>query len=145
MIVQKSSVFPAGRDAVFQRLRQLETLQYIARPYAAFEPVDPGQTTWEAGSTSACRFRLFGVIPPYTPPVDTPPDTPPSTPTETPPGPPPEIPAETPPTTPDVPAAPADTQPVTPVESVPDVHPDTPRTGDETHTSLYLWTMSSLA
>lgn len=39
MIVQKTSVFPAGRNTVFQKLRLLETLPYIARPFAAFEPV----------------------------------------------------------------------------------------------------------
>ena len=39
MIVQKTSVFPAGRDAVFQKLRKPETLQYIAWPFATFEPV----------------------------------------------------------------------------------------------------------
>ena len=63
MIVQKTSVFPAGRDAVFQKLQQLETLQYIAEPYAAFEPVDQAVQTWTVGSTSSYRFRLFGVIP----------------------------------------------------------------------------------
>ncbi len=63
MIVQKTSVFPAGRDAVFQKLQQLETLQFIAEPYAAFEPIDRTVHTWTVGSTSSCRFRLFGVIP----------------------------------------------------------------------------------
>ena len=63
MIVQKTSVFPAGRDAVFQKLLQLETLQYIAEPYAAFEPTDRTVHTWTVGSTSSYRFRLFGVIP----------------------------------------------------------------------------------
>lgn len=60
MIVQKTSIFPAGRDAVFQKLRPL---QYIAEPYTAFEPADYTKQTWTAGSTSSCRFRLFGVIP----------------------------------------------------------------------------------
>lgn len=63
MIVQKTSVFPAGRDAIFQKLQQLETLQYIAEPYAAFEPADRTVHTWTAGSTSSYRFRLFCVIP----------------------------------------------------------------------------------
>ena len=39
MVVQKTSVFPAGRDFVFQKLQQLETLQYITWPYATFEPI----------------------------------------------------------------------------------------------------------
>ena len=63
MIVQKTSVLPAGRDAVFQKLQKLETLQYIAWPFATFEPVGNAVLTWTVGSTSSYRFRLFGVIP----------------------------------------------------------------------------------
>ena len=63
MIVRKSSVFPASREAVFEKLQKPETLQYIAKPYAAFEPVGVEEPAWKAGSTSAYRFRLFGVIP----------------------------------------------------------------------------------
>ena len=63
MIVQKTSVFPAGRDAVFQKLQKLETLQYIAWPFATFEPVGNAILTWTAGGTSFYCFRLFGVIP----------------------------------------------------------------------------------
>ena len=63
MVVQKTSVFPAGRDFVFQKLQQLETLQIIAKPYAAFEPIGDTVSTWAVGGTSAYRFRLFGVIP----------------------------------------------------------------------------------
>ena len=63
MIVQRTSVFPAGRDTVFQKLKQLGTLQTIAAPYASFEPLGDGVCTWEVGSTSTYRFRLFGCIP----------------------------------------------------------------------------------
>ena len=63
MIVQRTSVFPAGQDAVFQKLKQLGTLQTIAAPYASFEPLGDGVCTWEVGSTSTYRFRLFGCIP----------------------------------------------------------------------------------
>ena len=63
MIVQRTSVFPADRDTVFQKLRQLSTLQTIAAPYAAFEPVNGAATAWAVGGTSAYRFRLFGFIP----------------------------------------------------------------------------------
>ena len=63
MVVQKTSVFPAGRDFVFLKLQQLETLQMIAKPYAGFEPIGETISTWEVGSTSAYRFRLFNVIP----------------------------------------------------------------------------------
>ncbi len=63
MIVRKSSVFPASGKVIFEKLQRLETLQAIARPYATFEPVGPVDPVWSAGSTSAYRFRLFGVIP----------------------------------------------------------------------------------
>ena len=42
MIVQKTSVFPASRETVFQKLQRLETLQYIAKPYATFERLEDG-------------------------------------------------------------------------------------------------------
>lgn len=63
MIVRKSSLFPAPRVTVFRKLQQLETLQLIAKPFATFEPVEETVSTWEVGSTSAYRFRLFGLIP----------------------------------------------------------------------------------
>ena len=63
MIVQKTTVFPASKEIVFSRLQQLETLQYIARPYAAFEPVGEVSNVWTVGSSSSYRFRLFGFIP----------------------------------------------------------------------------------
>ena len=63
MIVRKSSVFPAPQDAVFRKLQRLETLQYIAAPYATFSPVGSAAAVWTAGSTSSYRFRLFSLIP----------------------------------------------------------------------------------
>jgi len=63
VIVQKTSVFPASKETVFCKLQQLEMLQTIAKPYASFEPIGETVSTWVAGSTSAYRFRLFGVIP----------------------------------------------------------------------------------
>ncbi len=63
MIVQKTSVFPASAGKIFKKLQKLETLQYIAKPFAVFEPVGEPIGRWTAGSTSSYRFRLFGVIP----------------------------------------------------------------------------------
>ncbi len=63
MIVRKSSVFPASRDAVFERLQKLETLQIITKPYAVFEPAEPVDLDWTVGSTTSYRFKLFGIIP----------------------------------------------------------------------------------
>ena len=36
MIVRKSSVFPASREVVFEKLQRPETLQYIAKPSSGF-------------------------------------------------------------------------------------------------------------
>ena len=64
MIVRKTSVFPASRESVFARLQHLETLQYIAAPYATFTPVEKSTDfSWQEGETSSYRFRLFGLIP----------------------------------------------------------------------------------
>ena len=64
MIVRKTSLFPACREEVFQKLQRLETLQYIASPYASFVPVDEDtEIVWQVGSTSSFRFKLFDVIP----------------------------------------------------------------------------------
>ena len=53
MIVQRTSIFPADRDRVFQKLRQLSTLQAVAAPYATFEPVMDAPPAWEVGGTSS--------------------------------------------------------------------------------------------
>ena len=66
MIVQKDSIFPASKETVFELLQQLETLQYIAKPYATFEPVGETGDVWTVGSTSSFRFRLFGIFPYWT-------------------------------------------------------------------------------
>ena len=63
MIVLKTAVFPADRDTVFQKLQQLGTLRYIAKPYATFQPVGDAPETWAAGCTSSYRLRLLGLIP----------------------------------------------------------------------------------
>ncbi|MDO4803961.1 MAG: hypothetical protein Q4A32_03970 [Lachnospiraceae bacterium] len=63
MIVQKTSIFPASRETVFRKLQQLETLQYIAKPFASFEPVGEEMKVWAVGSTSSYRFKLFDFMP----------------------------------------------------------------------------------
>lgn len=64
MIVCKTSLFPARREEVFKKLQRLETLQYIASPYATFTPVNGvGPFIWQVGNHSSYRFKLFGVIP----------------------------------------------------------------------------------
>ena len=64
MTVRKTSVFPAPREEVLSRLQRLETLQYIAAPYATFVPVENSKDfIWKTGAVSSYRFRLFGIIP----------------------------------------------------------------------------------
>jgi len=63
MIVRKTSVFPASRRIVFSKLQELKTLQYIARPYAAFIPVSPAPSMWAVGNESCFRLKLCGIIP----------------------------------------------------------------------------------
>lgn len=64
MIVQKTSIFPASRITIFENLLKLETLQYIAFPYATFTPLDVDSSfKWGVGTTSSYKFKLFGFIP----------------------------------------------------------------------------------
>ena len=63
MIVQKTTVFPAPRDVVFQKLLRPETLRIIAKPYVTFEPAGNAAASWTVGSESSWRLRLFGFIP----------------------------------------------------------------------------------
>ena len=64
MIVRKTSLFPSCREAVFEKLQRLDTLQFIAAPYASFVPVSEStDRVWQVGSTSSYRFKLLGVIP----------------------------------------------------------------------------------
>ena len=58
----KTSVFPADAEAVWSRLGEIRTLQIIARPYAAFEPLD-NCGAWRAGETYRLRLKLFCLIP----------------------------------------------------------------------------------
>ncbi len=62
--VIKTSVFPATEQEVFEKLKAIQTLQYIAAPYATFTPVNASEEfVWQAGKTFSFRFKLFGIIP----------------------------------------------------------------------------------
>ena len=60
----KTSLFPAAKETVFAKLKELHTLQYIAKPYAAFVPED-GQDNivWEENTVFSFHFKLFCVVP----------------------------------------------------------------------------------
>ncbi|MBR4014617.1 MAG: hypothetical protein IKI88_00230 [Anaerotignum sp.] len=50
--VKKTSIFPADCVTVFSELQKIETLQYVAAPFASFIPVDGAkEVTWEPGSS----------------------------------------------------------------------------------------------
>ncbi len=64
MIVNKTSIFPSAKKVIFKKLLELETLQYIAFPYATFTPLDVDSSfKWGVGTTSSYKFKLFGFIP----------------------------------------------------------------------------------
>jgi hypothetical protein len=55
-----SSVFAADRAAVFEKLKQVSTLQCICAPMAAFEPMD-GCAVWAAGTEFRLKLRVMGI------------------------------------------------------------------------------------
>jgi hypothetical protein len=64
MIIHITSIFPADRETVFQKLQEIETLRYICAPLATFTPLEDCQK-WQAGAVfrfdlSACGLK-FGV------------------------------------------------------------------------------------
>jgi ligand-binding SRPBCC domain-containing protein len=62
--VTVTSVFSAPPDEIWERLTRVETLQYIAAPFASFSPVDPDkEMVWREGETSQFRLRIFGFLP----------------------------------------------------------------------------------
>lgn len=63
-IVYKKSTFPADIDTVYNLLTDLKTLQYIASPYASFEPIDSDENiVWTEGKKFIFSFKLFCIIP----------------------------------------------------------------------------------
>lgn len=62
-IVSISSVFPASPEQIWSQLVKVETLQYIAAPYASFRPVNSDESmTWQKGAVSRFYLRIFGFI-----------------------------------------------------------------------------------
>jgi hypothetical protein len=59
-----TSLFQAEKKEVFEKLKSLKTLQYIAAPYARFTPIHNNQSIeWKEGSSFSFRLYLFGIIP----------------------------------------------------------------------------------
>jgi hypothetical protein len=62
--IVRTTLLKAGKKEIFSRLKKLETLQYVAAPYARFIPLDDDQPLeWKEGSVFSFRFYLFGMIP----------------------------------------------------------------------------------
>lgn len=63
-IVIRTSIFQGTKRDVYEKLQKVETLQYIAYPYATFEATDQNQDfQWKEGKVFSFKFRLFGFIP----------------------------------------------------------------------------------
>lgn len=63
-VILKSVIFPATQEVVWEKLQKLATLQYIAKPFASFLPLDKTDDfTWEENKTFWFQFKLFGFIP----------------------------------------------------------------------------------
>lgn len=60
--IRISSIFPASTDEIWGKLQQVETLKYIAAPYAKFESQNKGELIWKEGDTLQYDLKLFGVF-----------------------------------------------------------------------------------
>jgi hypothetical protein len=59
-----SSIFPAVPEKIWPLLIRIDTLRYIAFPYAVFSLVgDTKVTEWRKGETLRFKLRVFGFIP----------------------------------------------------------------------------------
>lgn len=62
--VKKTSILPASKKEVFDKLRELKTLQHIAAPYATFTPENSNvDLVWEENAAFSFYFKLFRGIP----------------------------------------------------------------------------------
>ncbi len=61
--IRITSTFPEKRERIFELLQKVETLKFIAKPYATFENVNSSDVlAWKVGEKFAFKFRLFGFI-----------------------------------------------------------------------------------
>jgi hypothetical protein len=63
-IIKVSSIFPALPDAIWPLLMRLDTLRYIAAPWAVFAPAGSQDgAIWRENESYCFRLRIFGVLP----------------------------------------------------------------------------------
>jgi hypothetical protein len=58
-----TSEIPASVDEIWEKLQRIETLQYIASPFAKFKSLDETGVVWEEGRSLRFKLRIFGVMP----------------------------------------------------------------------------------
>jgi len=62
--IRISSIFPATSEEIWQKTTRLETLRYIAAPYAFFSPLDSdSELIWSEGKTTQFHLKVFGIFP----------------------------------------------------------------------------------
>jgi len=61
-IVRVSSLFPASADVIWEKLSRIETLRYIAAPYASFILEEKADMIWREGETAHFHLKLFGFL-----------------------------------------------------------------------------------
>lgn len=52
----------APADVVWEKLQQMQTLQYIAWPLATFKPLQEGPMVWRQGEVFKFNLKLFGIF-----------------------------------------------------------------------------------
>ncbi len=63
-VVRETSVFPASKQEVFNKLSSFRLLLDIASPYISFAPIDGNENiVWKEGCTYTFKSKLFGFIP----------------------------------------------------------------------------------
>jgi ligand-binding SRPBCC domain-containing protein len=58
--ISVSSVFPATAETIWPLLLRVETLRYVAAPYASFTAIGD-VVQWRKGMTAEFRLRIFGL------------------------------------------------------------------------------------
>lgn len=62
-IIKITSVFPARKELIWKKLQNINTLKYIAKPYAAFNQIENEEINWEMGKEFKFNLKIFGFIP----------------------------------------------------------------------------------
>ncbi len=64
MILRKTSIFPASKEVVCEKLKGFDSLAEVAHPYMSFSPVNEDNNfIWEGGKDYLFKIKLFTIIP----------------------------------------------------------------------------------